>query len=219
MGTVNDRWLTLPETSRRALAEKGLTQPSDQCDPQLAAMMAGQLFACYRASEANDPEMYVAAVAANLARFPEPIVRQVCSPAVGLPTENKWLPSVAEIREACEKLMAPVYAERRRAALLADTAKVLAPLPPATAESRKSVREMADDLRAELNARGEPRKIDFRKPGDAREAEVVRRHFEAKLEELKASADKPLAAPRQRCNDDKIATGEHSRGEIAGDNF
>jgi hypothetical protein len=209
------RLLTLAELSSGALTRN----TNDGCDPRIATRLATQLFGFYRASTANDPEMFIAGAAKVLAQFPEPIVRLICDPVSGLPWTNEWLPNLAEIRVACEKLMAPVKAERKRQELREHTARVLAPLPPATAENRRNVREMADDLRAELNARGGPRKIDFRKPGDAREAEAVRRHFEARLADIKASADKPLADPRQRCNDDKIATGEHSRDEIAGDNF
>jgi hypothetical protein len=177
------------------------------------------LFGCYPAGSANDPEMFITAAAAMLASYPELVVERVCDPIRGLPAKSKFLPAIAEIRAACELEMVWFDTVERRERERRHTAEVLAPAPPATAESRRNVREMANDLIAELNAKGEPRKIDFRKPRDAREAEVVRRHFEARLEELKASADKPLVDPRQRCNDDKIATGEHSRGEISGDNF
>jgi hypothetical protein len=200
--------------------------PTPKGDLRVAARQAAKLFSCYPRNEANDPETFLTAATAVFSDYPERIADRVCDPLLrsSLPSKSKFLPSIAEIRAACDLETTWFDAvegrlDERRERERRHTAEVLAPAPPATAESRRNVREMANDLIAELNAKGEPRKIDFRKPRDAREAEVVRRHFEARLEELKASADKPLVDPRQRCNDDKIATGEHSRGEISGDNF
>lgn len=47
--------------------------------------------------------MFIAAAAATLACYPESVASQVCHPVEGLPREQKFLPSIAEIREACEK--------------------------------------------------------------------------------------------------------------------
>jgi hypothetical protein len=148
--------------------------------------MARQLFGFYRASEANDPETFVMGATAMLAQYPEQIVRLVCSPASGLVSECKWLPNIAEIKVACEKLMAPVYAERKREALRLQSSAVLAPPPPASEESRKRVRAMAEALSAELAVKGEKRPVDFTKPRSPDEANVSRQHFEARLDELKA---------------------------------
>jgi hypothetical protein len=79
------------------------------------------LFGCYPSSAAYDADTFVLAVAKTLALYPIEIVRSVCDPITGLPGENKWLPSVAEIREACEKRMQPIYAEARRAKLRGET--------------------------------------------------------------------------------------------------
>jgi hypothetical protein len=94
----------------------------------------------------------------------------------------------------------------------------LAPRPDPAISRRSELVGMLRDV-AGRSSLDKPRPIGFMQPRSPSEAEVVRRHFEARLEELKASADKPLVDPRQRCNDEKIATGEHSRDEIAGDNF
>lgn len=76
--------------------------------------MAAQLFGCYRASEANDPEVFITAATAVLARYPEAIVRQVCDPVRGLPSQDKWLPSIAEIRMTCDAAMRPALEQERR---------------------------------------------------------------------------------------------------------
>jgi hypothetical protein len=65
------------------------------------------LFGCYRASEANDPKIFVAAAAAILEQYPPNIGHAVCSPIGGLPAALKWLPSIAEIREACDARQPP----------------------------------------------------------------------------------------------------------------
>jgi hypothetical protein len=44
-------------------------------------------------------------VAAILAEYPPEIVDFVCDPRTGLPRRLKWLPTIAEIVEACERRM------------------------------------------------------------------------------------------------------------------
>lgn len=67
-----------------------------------AAKRTAILFGCYRKGDANDPEIYTAAVAATLAEYSQEVVEYVTDPRTGLPAKLKWLPSVAEVREACE---------------------------------------------------------------------------------------------------------------------
>lgn len=59
------------------------------------------LFGCYRMGEANDPETYVAAVTKALALFPQDTIKFVTDPSTGMPSRLKWMPSVAEVIEAC----------------------------------------------------------------------------------------------------------------------
>lgn len=66
------------------------------------------MFGCYRKQEANDPEIYVAAVTAVLSEYPQPVIETVTDPRSGLPSRLKWLPSVAEVREECERYMWPL---------------------------------------------------------------------------------------------------------------
>lgn len=69
---------------------------------QLAKTMLG----CFRTGDANDPEVYVTAVIAVLCRYELSIVEAVTSPTDGLPARLNWLPTVAEIRKACEEVHA-----------------------------------------------------------------------------------------------------------------
>lgn len=75
---------------------------SDRGQDQFAAQRAAILFGCYRKADANDPEIYTAAAAATLAEFSREAVEWVTDPRTGLPARLKWLPTIAEIREACE---------------------------------------------------------------------------------------------------------------------
>jgi hypothetical protein len=68
----------------------------------VATLKAGQLFGCYRRSDAADPLVYVAGAAAVLSEYPAEIVEYVCDPRTGLPRTLKWLPTIAEIAEACD---------------------------------------------------------------------------------------------------------------------
>jgi hypothetical protein len=69
----------------------------------VAQTKALYLFACYRRADAVDAQMYHASVAAILAEYPQAIVDYVCDPRTGLPRSLKWLPSIAEIAEACDE--------------------------------------------------------------------------------------------------------------------
>jgi hypothetical protein len=156
------------------------------------------LFGCYPAGSANDPEMFITAATAMLASYPELVVERVCDPLRGLPMKSKFLPAIAEIREACEREMVWHDAVERRDRERRHTAEVLAAPPSPTVESRGRVKAMAAELLAELNARGEPRAIDFRPPRSPAEAEAAKRHFEARLAELGAdyAARPPALGPR-----------------------
>jgi hypothetical protein len=70
------------------------------------------LFGCFRRGDANDPEVYVAAISAMLAQYPDWVVTKVTDPMRGIPSEMDFLPTVKEVKEACEKLVAPVRQEQ-----------------------------------------------------------------------------------------------------------
>jgi hypothetical protein len=61
------------------------------------------LLSCYRKDEVHDPDVYSAAVAATLGDFPKSVVDYVTDPRTGLPSELKFLPNVAEVRDACAR--------------------------------------------------------------------------------------------------------------------
>lgn len=73
----------------------------------MAAKYAKLLLGCYRVGDANDPEVYTAAVIRVLSDYPEDIVRSVVDPREGLPSKVQWLPTVKEIRAACNEIHLP----------------------------------------------------------------------------------------------------------------
>jgi hypothetical protein len=116
--------------------------------------MAAQLFSFYPRNEANDPESFIAGATAMLARYPEAVVEAVCNPARGLPANNKFLPSIAEIRAACEQEAVWHDAVTRREARRAETARVLGDVrAPAGSAEHPRVLKRFRDLGALLNAK------------------------------------------------------------------
>ena len=70
--------------------------------PGVAVERALLMFGCYRKGDAHDPDTYAAAISSILAEYPEAVVRYVTDPRTGIPRKLKFLPSVAEVAEACD---------------------------------------------------------------------------------------------------------------------
>lgn len=81
----------------------------------MAVERAKILAGCYRKADAADPEVYAGAVAAVLSEYSPDIVQQVTDPRSGLPSSSQWLPTVKEVRDACEA----IDGQRRRIAAMA----------------------------------------------------------------------------------------------------
>lgn len=91
----------------RALIEssKGsVSSANPSADPVFAVERTKLMFGCYRKDDAADPETYSAAVACVLAEYTPDIVQRVTDPRSGLPSKQNWLPTVKEVREACDEL-------------------------------------------------------------------------------------------------------------------
>jgi hypothetical protein len=72
------------------------------------------LTGCYRKDEAVNPEIYAAALTSVLCMFSPEVVRFVTDPRTGIPGREKWLPSIAEVRAACEQKAALIADVQRR---------------------------------------------------------------------------------------------------------
>lgn len=77
-------------------------------------MRAKILLGCYRTGEANDPDTYVAAITAILARYPQDVMTAVTHPVTGLPSKKNWLPTVKEVVDACDEAHAPILQNELR---------------------------------------------------------------------------------------------------------
>lgn len=67
------------------------------------------LFGCYRRGDANDPETYVAAVSAVLARYDTDLIREVTDPGTGIQSTEKhmaFMPNAGELKVYCDGVAA-----------------------------------------------------------------------------------------------------------------
>lgn len=67
------------------------------------------LFGSYRRGDANDPDAYVAAIAAVLSIYPTEIIREVTDPRTGIATNEKYMsfmPNAGELKVYCEGVAA-----------------------------------------------------------------------------------------------------------------
>jgi hypothetical protein len=90
-----------------SLTKSGLSTPDPTRITEYATQRARLLLGCYRKGDANDPDTYVAAITATLARYPEDVIMSVTHPATGLPTQKDFLPTVREVYLACDSIMQP----------------------------------------------------------------------------------------------------------------
>ena len=98
------RTIALAQVGQQGGSRKQLDEGSSALprDPAYTLQKAEMIFSCYRKDETQDPEVYVAAVAAVLSGYPTTIIDYVCDPRTGITGTNKWLPSVSEVKEACD---------------------------------------------------------------------------------------------------------------------
>ncbi len=67
------------------------------------------LFGCYRRGDANDPEQYVASIAAVLTLFEPSLIREVTDPRTGISTTEKFItfmPNSGELKVYCDHIAA-----------------------------------------------------------------------------------------------------------------
>ena len=130
----------------RAVSTSGQSRPST-CPSGLAADRAGILLGCYRKGDAEDAQIYAGAVAATLSCYPQAIAVRVTDPRSGLPNRSQWLPTVAEVRAACEAEMAPVRAAEARRKREAESRDYLAG-PESGRVSAARWKALADSLQS-----------------------------------------------------------------------
>lgn len=150
------------------------------------------MLGCYRRGEVADVEIYTRAVVAVLCGYPEAIARAVSNPARGLPSRLQWLPTVAEVRSACEAEFQPIVRRRETTARAARQIQERLALPDASQEARN---------RAVARWRG------IREEMDLSTREAIQREREAASERLAALAATGGAA---------LVASNELRGRLAG---
>lgn len=158
-----------------------------------AANATRVLLGCFRTGDANDPDVYTAAMIATLAQFPEHIIQAVCDPRTGLPGRSKWLPTVSEVRAECDAVEAR---ERRSAAWQAQSERQLR--ERREAEEAKKSAPTYEELKAKYG------------PNWGLTAPGLEKADDAKRKQLEA-----IEAGNQRAlNAEFAAAGQMPRGKI-----
>jgi len=81
------------------------SKPSTNQRLAYASQRAEVLFGCYRRGDANDPERYVAAIAAVLSDYDFELMKEVTDPRTGICTTEKFMtfmPNAGELKVYCE---------------------------------------------------------------------------------------------------------------------
>lgn len=76
----------------------------DRCSPVLATEAAKLLIGCYRRDDAANADIFATALVSVFCEYSEAIVRHVSDPRTGVPGKQKWFPSIAEVKEECDKV-------------------------------------------------------------------------------------------------------------------
>ena len=88
-----------------------LPSSTDQRQQTYAAERARILFGCFRKGDANDPEVYTAAITAILAEYSPEVIQRVTDPRTGIPRKMKFLPNPSEVSDECESAKRFIAAE------------------------------------------------------------------------------------------------------------
>ena len=152
---------------------------------EAARLLLGQ----FRDVNAHDKEIFLRAVIVVFMGYPEAVISAVVHPRTGLAARLKWCPSsTAEIVEACEAVMEPIY---QRAKVEHETRLRLAAPPEAkmTPEEMEAQKRRVDGLLKRtvehLKAGLNPRDVDRKQRREAQET----------LARYRAEASAPPAAP------------------------
>lgn len=91
-------------TTQQRTSQRGSGPSMNQLEAY-AGERAQVLFGCYRRADANDPDRYVAAIAAILAMYDFELIREVTDPRTGIMTNEKFMsfpPNAGELKVYCE---------------------------------------------------------------------------------------------------------------------
>ncbi len=124
-----------------------------------------------------------------LAAYPIDVVQEIVDPLNGLPGKCDWLPTMAEIKRACDAIHLPRVARQEKERLIKEQLEERARL-----EALPSPRQTYEEFVAEMKVRGLP--IDGRPYNPDRDSvESIRKRFNISQEQWNAIPDLPPANP------------------------
>src|ERR1700730_13554767 len=94
-----------PYTTQRTTFSPRSTRSMSPHQAAYAAERAKVLFGSYRRGDANDPDAYVASIAAVLSMYDTDLIREVTDPRTGIMTSEKYMsfmPNAGELKVYCE---------------------------------------------------------------------------------------------------------------------
>jgi hypothetical protein len=120
--------------TKRQKTSPNTSAPSTNQRQAYASERAQVLFACYRRGDANDPDRYVAAIAAVLAVHDFDLIRDVTDPRTGIMTDEKYMsfmPNAGELKVYCDGVAARKERLKKLGGFKVDFDRmVLEPPPP-----------------------------------------------------------------------------------------
>jgi hypothetical protein len=142
-----------PSKTLQVLSGNG--QPEEaRSTPEFVTQRVELLMGCYRRGQAENPTVYVSAIAAVLSRYSPAVIRIVTDPVKGLPSKCDFLPTVKEVFDACEAETAPERREAERRARIAESHRLTAPgQHSATEDERARAVEQWERQRAEMQGK------------------------------------------------------------------
>ena len=96
-----------PCTTQRMTSSPKSTRSTSPHQAAYAVERAKVLFGSYRRGDANDPDAYVAAIAAVLSSYDADLIRVVTDPRSGIATTEKFMafmPNAGELKVYCDAI-------------------------------------------------------------------------------------------------------------------
>ncbi len=93
------------DNSNKRLDHSGMNySEEDQAHPiSLLAMTGAEfLYDFFREGKMQDDRSFIMGVALTLSQYEDRVIRRITSPLKGIPSTSRFLPSIAEVREACD---------------------------------------------------------------------------------------------------------------------
>lgn len=119
----------------------------------LALYHSKLILGCYRTDSVSDPQVYITAIATVLSRYPTDIGIRLSDPQTGIAGKLQWLPSVAEIRQACDEMQASDVATAKRCVDLVEQFR-LRDEAEGKSESPEFREAVIERCKAEMRAKG-----------------------------------------------------------------